>query len=254
MGQGNKLVSVITPVFNGERFLSDAFRSLKNQKFENWEWVIVDDCSTDRTPEILREFSVSESRVSMYSHHKNLGAAAARNTALKKAKGRFFAFLDVDDFWFPSKLSSQIRFMESKNCEISFSPFYIANEQGVISKEIWDLTAPNEINYEKLLKKQACFGCSTVIVDKERTGLFQMPDLRSGQDYATWVKFMREGRLACKHPEPMSAYRLVSGSLSRNKFKKAIRQWRIYRDQEGLGLRKSTYYFLNYAFRAIFRP
>ena len=248
------LVSVITPVFNGERFLSDAYDSLKSQKFQNWEWTVVDDCSTDNTWNILKNISASDGRVSMYSHLENLGAATARNTALKNSKGRFIAFLDVDDFWFPSKLNSQISFMLSNDCQISFSPFYIAKENGYLTTEIWDQNAPIEINYETLLMKKATFGCSTVIVDVDKAGMFRMPDLKSGQDYATWLKLLRKGALAHKYPEPVSAYRLVPGSVSRNKVKKAVRQWQIYRKHEGLGLRRSFYYFLNYAFRAIFRP
>jgi len=217
--------------------------------------LVTDDCSTDKTFLKLEEFAEVDPRIRIFKNPKNFGAAAARNMSIKNSKSRFLAFLDADDLWFPEKIKLQISFMKEEKCPISFTPFVLAGEAGERQTDrVWDLSAPSRLDHEGLLKKMATFGCSTVMVDLDKTGEFKMPNLRTGQDYATWLMLLRRGNIACKYPEPLSTYRLVGQSLSRNKIKKAARQWQIYRELEKLGFRESSYYFVNYAFRAIFRP
>lgn len=101
------LVSVLIPVFNGERTIGRAIRSLLSQTYEHWEAIVVDDGSSDQTLKILRKFQ--DERIKTFSHPKNLGRAAARQTALDHAKGEFIAFLDADDFYHPHKLEIQLK-------------------------------------------------------------------------------------------------------------------------------------------------
>ena len=251
----SNLISVITPAFNCMSFLPETYNCLLNQSYRHWEWIVTDDCSQDNSAEYLSSVSLQDSRVKLIKHTVNRGAACARNTSITASNGRYIAFLDSDDLWLPDKLKLQLAFIRNHKCAISFTPFFLVDEFGNnMGKKVWDLKAPNEVTYEKLLKKKATFGCSTVMIDRRKTGFFHMPNLRTGQDFATWLMLLRRELVALKYPDPLSSYRVVAGSLSRNKIKKAIRQWQIYRQQEGFDLHASAYYFLNYAYRAIVRP
>lgn len=248
-------VSIVTPTYNCGDFIQETYESLRQQTFSGWEWVVIDDCSRDQTFAAIQKMAALDNRIRVFRNSSNLGAAASRNISMENSASRFVAFLDGDDVWFPEKLKSQLAFMKENDCAISFTPFVLLNESGhQKSEKKWDSNAPDIIDYKKLLKKKATFGCSTVIVDREKTGSFQMPNLRTGQDYATWLSLLRNGNIALKYPEPLSAYRSAAGSLSSNKFKKAARQWQIYRELENIGFAKSFYYFLNYSFRAFIRP
>lgn len=108
----NDLVSIIMPSYNTAKYISAAIESILNQTYENWELIIVDDCSTDNTDEILTEYAKKDSRIRYYKNEKNSGAAVARNRALRQAKGKWVAFLDSDDLWEKDKLEKQICFMK----------------------------------------------------------------------------------------------------------------------------------------------
>src|SRR5690625_4190600 len=105
------LVSIITPVYNAERFLSETIKSVKEQTYKNWELLLVDDCSKDNSAKIIKEFNRTDDRIKYIKLEKNSGASISRNTGIKNAKGRFIAFVDSDDLWEPEKLEIQISYM-----------------------------------------------------------------------------------------------------------------------------------------------
>lgn len=247
------LVSVITPTFNSENFLDETYKSLKNQIYTNWEWVVTDDCSNDHTLHFLEKISKLDSRVRIFSLKKNSGAALARNNSISKARGRFLAFLDADDLWEKNKLQLQIEFMNSNQLAFTYTSYFIVCENGEKTQKIIDKKSRPKLNYEDLLRKQSTVGCSTVILDQQLLGEVRMPNIRTGQDYATWLSILKKGESAYHFPKPLTRYRLVSNSLSANKIAKAKRQWEIYRTIEKLSLMKSVYCFLFYSLRAIFR-
>lgn len=247
------LISIITASYNSENFIRSTYYSIVSQSYTNWEWLVTDDCSSDGSLDILKEIQVSDSRVKVFQNLTNLGAARARNKSLSQARGRFVAFIDADDLWESDKLLKQTNFMLRGSVGISFTAYRVINQQGHYQHLSIDLLAPCTVNYRELLVKKATFGCSTVMIDKFVIGNVIMPDLRTGQDYATWLSILKKGFTAHLLREPLTSYRIVKGSISRNKVKKAIRQWRIYRDVENLSLLDSLYCFTNYAYRAIFR-
>lgn len=246
-------VSIITANFNSHLFIQNTYNSISRQTINDWEWLVTDDCSCDGSFEMLGYIADSDKRVKLFKNSTNLGAAVARNKSISHAKGRFIAFIDADDLWAPNKLEKQIAFMLSKKAGISFTTYNIISEYGGDKNKEIDLNAPSIIDYHGLLSKNATFGCSTVMIDKSVVGSIYMPNMRTGQDYATWLSILKNGFVAHLLREPLSTYRIVSGSISRNKFKKALRQWEIYRSHEKLSLFSSIYYFVCYAFRAVFR-
>ena len=242
------LVSIITPVYNAERFLSETIKSVKNQTYENWELLLVDDCSKDNSVSIIKEFQKNDHRIKYIKLEKNSGASVTRNTGIKNAKGRFIAFVDSDDIWESNKLEIQIKYMLDKKLGFTFTSYRYMKENGTKTNKI--AKAPNKINYNGLLKN-TIIGCSTVVIDRKIIGDFLMPLVKKGQDTATWLMILRSQKYAYGIEEVLVDYRLVGNSLSSNKIKALKRTWNTYRNVEKLNIFKCTYVFCFYVFNAI---
>ncbi|WP_137419710.1 glycosyltransferase family 2 protein, partial [Escherichia coli] len=115
------LVSIITPSYNSEEFIVQTYDSIRNQTYSNWEWIVTDDCSFDRTWEILEEISAADPKVRIYRNKENSGAAVSRNNSIGKSKGKYLAFLDSDDLWEKNKLQEQLGFMKKNGYSFSFT-------------------------------------------------------------------------------------------------------------------------------------
>ena len=242
------LVSIITPVYNAERFLSETIKSVKEQTYKNWELLLVDDCSKDNSAKIIKEFNRTDDRIKYIKLEKNSGASISRNTGIKNAKGRFIAFVDSDDLWEPEKLEIQISYMLEKKLGFTFTSYRYMKENGVKTNKV--AKAPFKINYNELLKN-TIIGCSTVVIDKDIIGEFEMPLVKRGQDTATWLQILRNEKYAYGIQKDLVNYRLVGDSLSSNKIKALKRTWNTYRNVEKLNIFKSSYVFCFYVYNAI---
>lgn len=202
---------------------------------------------------MLDDISKKDPRVKFFQNEENSGAAVSRNNSLAHAKGEFIAFIDSDDLWLPNKLQTQLGFMEDNKIDFCFTAYELINEQGLPLGKKVDAQQPGAFTYNDMLRKQATLGCSTVMLRKSAFEDITMPLLRTGQDYATWLKLLKTGKKAHLLNEVLTSYRIMPNSISRNKFKKAKRQWQIYREVENLPLLKSAVCFCFYAWRAVFR-
>lgn len=245
-----EMVSIITPTYNAEKFLEETIQSVLNQSFKNFEMIIVDDCSKDRSVEIAEKYASLDERVKVYKLEKNSGAAVVRNTGIERAKGRYIAFLDSDDLWDKDKLEKQIAFMKTKDIGFSFTAYRLMDEEGGNLNKV--VSAPAEITYKDLLKNTV-IGCLTVVIDREKIGDFRMPLVRAGQDTATWLSILKKGNVAYGLNEDLASYRKVKGSISSNKIKALKRTWNTYRNIEKLRLIPCVYYYANYVIRAIIK-
>lgn len=242
-------ISIITPLYNSAEFLSDTIRSVQNQTFNNWEMILVDDCSADQSSGIAQSFADRDSRIRLIRLNKNLGAAVARNVAMEAAQGRYIAFLDSDDLWLPSKLETQLSFMQKKGIDFSFSAYEKIDEQG---KPLGFMGVPAKINYNQLLK--CCvIGCLTAMYDTEKLGKVYMPLVRKRQDFGLWLRLLKKTEFAYGIQEGLGQYRVRNDSISSNKVSAAIFNWRVYREVEKLSLLKSSYYFSHYLVRGVLR-
>jgi len=246
------LVSIVTPSYNSSKYIKQTIQSVLSQTYENWELIVVDDCSTDNSVEIIKEFAVNNSKIRLLEFQINKGAAEARNAAISMAKGEFIAFLDSDDIWKPFKLEQQINFMGNE-LDFTFTAYELIDEFGSKLNQQVDINQVGSFDYEDMLKKKATLGCSTVIVRSSGFSDISMPPLRTGQDYALWLKLLKTGKKAYVLSEILGQYRILSNSISRNKFKKALRQWQIYRQVEELPVLKAAICFYFYAWRSVFR-
>ncbi|HEX6593678.1 MAG TPA: glycosyltransferase family 2 protein [Bacillota bacterium] len=244
----NPLISVITPAYNAEKFIKQTIESVREQTYSNWEMIIVDDCSTDRTVEYVRQYEQRDQRIHLLKLEKNSGPGVARNTAMEHAEGRYIAFLDSDDLWYPEKLEKQLRFMQEKDIAFSFTKYVRMREDGTLTNAVTE--APESVGYEDLMK-HCVIGCLTVMLDRDKIGHLKMMDLRTRQDYVYWLTITKKGFRAYGLPEPLAKYRLVEGSISSNKWKAAKQNWYVYRHVEKQSLIKSLWYFANYAYKSI---
>lgn len=242
-------VSVITPVYNAEQFLRETLDSVLSQTYDNIEYILVDDCSTDDSADIINDYAQKDKRINYIKLEHNSGAAVARNTGLENATGRYIAFIDSDDVWYSEKLEKQLHFMKKSNEAFTYTKYERMSEDGKI---IGAPEFPRKLNYAGLLKNTA-IACSTVVVDREVIGDFRMPLVRKGQDTATWLHILKKHDYAYLVDEVLNQYRSREGSLSDNKFGALKRTWHTYRHIEKLPLYKASYYFVHYGINALKR-
>jgi len=238
------LITIITPAYNAEHFITDAIESVLKQTYTDWEMIIVDDHSTDRTIEKVHAYIKQDDRITLIQLGENSGSAVARNRAINAARGRFIAFLDSDDLWVPEKLEKQLAFMLDRDIAFSFTEYARMKEDGGLLKS--NIRAPETVDYNGLLK-HCVIGCLTVMIDMDKTGWVQMIDLRERQDYVLWLTLTKKGFLAYGLPEELAIYRIVKNSISSNKLKMARRNWNVYRRIERQGFFQSIWYILHYA-------
>lgn len=240
------LVSIITPAYNAEAYLQEAIASVQAQGYTNWEMIIVDDCSSDGTQRIARRAAEQDARIRYERLVSNSGAAVARNRALELARGRYVAFLDADDRWKSGKLERQLACMKENGYGFTFTGYEIIGREGNGFIQV-----PKSQNYVQALKNTA-IGCLTVIIDRSKSGDFQMPNYRRGQDHLTWLMLLKGGMTAYGLNENLAEYRKTgNGSLSGNKLKALKRQWHNYRKVEGIRLLPCCYYYLCYIVNAL---
>ena len=244
----SNLVSIITPSYNSSKFIDDCVKSIFSQTYSNWELLIVDDCSLDNSKDIISGFSNIDERIKPIFLESNVGAAEARNIAIRKAKGRYIAFLDSDDLWDSHKLEKQLSFMMENDIAFSYSTYQFISEDGEKLSNI--IIAPEKMTYHSYLKN-TIIGCLTVIIDREKTGSFEMPNIRSSHDMALWLLIMKRGFSAYGLNENLARYRVVSSSNTSNKINAAKDVWDVYRKVEKLNILYSVFCFIGYIFNAI---
>lgn len=242
-------ISIITPSYNSSKFIFESIHSVFNQSFFDWELIIVDDCSTDNSVEVIQSFVEFDSRIKLIQLPQNSGAAVARNEAIKAAQGRYIAFLDSDDLWLPDKLEKQLFFMQANDYPFSYAAYDKIDEDGEI---IAHIGVPDKVSYPDLLK-MCSIGCLTAMYDTEYFGKVTMPLIRKRQDLGLWLKLLRKADYAYGFNETLAQYRVRADSISANKANAAKFTWRLYREVEGLGLIKASYYFIHYAVRGLLR-
>lgn len=237
------LVSIITPLYNSEQYIERTIQSVLNQTYENWELLIVDDCSTDNGYKIVQELADKDNRIKLFKNEKNSGAAIARNKGIKAAQGKYIAFLDSDDQWHKDKLKIQVEFMESKNVGFTFTYYNHINEEGKTISQTINL--PKKVDYKSTMKNNK-IGCLTAMYNQEMFGKLYMRNLRKRQDYTLWLKILKKTKYAYCIPEDLATYTVREGSISSNKFSLVKYHWHIYKKIENQSFLKSLYYLSYY--------
>lgn len=214
----SELVSIIMPSFNTAKYIEESIKSVLAQTYTNWELIIVDDCSTDNTDEIVQPF-LSDDRIKYFKNEKNSGAAVSRNKALREAKGKWIAFLDSDDLWLPEKLERQISFMTANDYKFSYTDYEKIDEE---SESLHVLVGgPNNVT-KKVMYRYCYIGCLTVMYDSEFMGTIQIKDIKKNNDYAMWLQLCKKANCYLL-PENLAKYRIRKKSISHDKLSKKLK-------------------------------
>lgn len=225
------LVSVITPVFNDEKYIDRTLGSVFAQTYKDIEIVLVDDQSQDRSGEIIVEYQKTHPEIVYYLQPENKGAGYARNKALELARGQYVAFLDADDMWKPEKIEKQVKLLKDKGSGFCFTAIEMIDGDDKVIKG--KRKVKEEVNY-KFLLSNTMIPTSGVMVDRTIKGDFRMHLRRGGQDYATWLRLLRDGSKAYGIDEALVCYRIDGESLSSNKLKSIRQIWEIQTQDEGI--------------------
>lgn len=221
------LVSIVTPTFNSEKFISETIQSVQNQTYQNWEMIIVDDCSTDNTINLVYEKAKNDSRIKLNKLEINSGAGIARNYAIEKAKGKYIAFLDSDDLWKPEKLLKQLNFLKERKLPFTFSFYDCIDEQG--NKLNRSIEAPLKLTYRQLFFCNY-IGNLTGIYDTEYFGKIPINSIRKRQDWMMWLTILKKLKKAYVVPESLAYYRIRKESISSSKMDLIRYNFNIYRN------------------------
>lgn len=232
------LVSVVTPLYNAEKYISKTIESIINQEYNNLEIIIVNDCSKDKGPEIVKKYQNYDERIKLINLEKNSGAAVARNVGIENSKGDFIAFIDSDDIWEKAKLKDQISFMIENGYNFSYTDYVKIDEKG---KELRTIKCPKLLTYNKELLYNR-IGTSTVIYNQKILGKIYMPNLRQSEDYATWLKILKYYCNGYGLNKILTKYTVRKNSLSSNKLSLIKPHWEMYRKSEEFGIIKSSFY------------
>lgn len=240
-------VSVIMPIYNCEEFLRHSIRSVKNQTFNDWELIIVNDASVDNSLQEIMEFAKEDKRIKVINMEHNQGVGKCRNIAMSYAKGRYVAFLDSDDLWSKKKLEKQIAFMKEKNAGLSHTSFAYINEKG----DVWptgQLCVDEDVDRAKYMKTTQ-IGMSSVMIDRAKIDNLSFPeDRRLCEDAQAWMAQLRKGERFYGLDEVLLLYRIRSNQLSQNKIKMAANTFRRYMEERDLPLYQRLCYFSQYAY------
>lgn len=250
-GDKNGLISIVVPVYQVERFIQETIESVQKQTYENWELLLVDDCSKDKSCALIEEKAAKDERIRLIRQETNQGAAAARNSGIRHAEGRYLCFLDSDDLWEHDKLECELQFMQEKQAGFVFTGYEFTDEYGKGLGKI--VRVPEEISYSEALKNTTIF-TSTVMIDRSKIkdeDIF-MPKIAS-EDTATWWHLLKVYGKAYGLDKNLVKYRRSANTLSSNKVEAIKRIWKLYRKQERLNVIYSAYCMCFWALRAVLR-
>jgi len=234
------LVSIITPCYNSEKYIRQTIESVLKQTYKNFEMIIVDDISTDKSVEIIKEYQKKDSRIKLFEAKEKIGASGARNLALRKMKGKYAAFLDSDDLWAKEKLEIQVKFMEENNVDFSYTDYGYVDEQDNILDMI--RISPNKTTHFSMLIGDS-LGCLTIMYNATKCGVMQIPSLKKRNDYALWCMVLKKLKKGKKCPGILAWYRKSSNSLSAGKKSKLVKyHYKVHRTVNKLDVIRASFF------------
>lgn len=241
------LISVVMPAYNAENYIGEAIRSVQSQTYTNWILLVIDDCSTDHTADVVQIFANTDDRIRLFRNTHNLGAAKTRNRGFELSEGEWVALLDSDDVWHSDKLEKQLTVALNSGSEIVYCSYSLISYDG---QKISDYIVPEQTSYDDMLK-ESVFSCSTTLLAKSVVDNNRFSPDYYHEDLVYWLQLLKKGYSASACCEPLADYRIVEGSRSHSKVQSAKNRWEVYRKVEKLSLLKSLSVFLSYTARGL---
>lgn len=243
-----ELISIITPMYNSRTFISMTIDSVLSQSYTCWEYILVDDHSSDDTFEFVLSNYGSDERIKVFKTPENGGAGVARNFGLKNATGNIIAFLDADDIWHKDKLSRQLDFMKLNNSAIVHTSYTFINEHNEpISGSVKVSPILNLNSYMRNTE----IGMSTSLINKDLVGEFSLNTMRTRQDTRLWLDLLGAGYVSHGLDENLVLYRVRKGQISGNKFIISIRTFKLYMSLKSVPFKDRFINYFYYAFNAV---
>lgn len=242
------MVSIIIPAFNCMQYIEHTVRSVLEQSFQDYELIVIDDASTDRTADVLGRMALQVPRMQLVRNSGNMGVAQTRNRGLQLASGEYIAFLDADDLWMPDKLECQMAYMQRADLDICYTGYSFVDEQGAQIRSAYHV--PRTLDMQMLLKENV-IGCSTALMRRAAIGNIQMRSEYAHEDYVFWLELMQNSCRFGGIDQPLMQYRISRGSRSSNKRGAAANRWRIYRSFLGMTRAASLSAFASYSVHGI---
>ena len=221
-----KLCSIIVPAYNCEKFVGKTLESICSQTYKDLEIIIINDCSVDQTAQVIKNYALMDKRIRSYNNEKNIGVSATRNYGVSLARGKWIAFLDSDDYWLPDKLEKQFALIERTKADLCYTGCNFINHTGKELNSTFKVA--EKITYKQLLY-QNIIVCSSVLVKKKLLLKHPMCGDEMHEDFAVWLKILKEGNSAYGVNEPLVMYRISKGSKSGNKIKAAKMTYKVYK-------------------------
>ena len=245
------LVSIITPCYNGSKYIGETIKSVLAQTYKEWEMIIVDDGSKDNSVEILEEFAQKDNRIKLIKQ-PNGGSANARNNGIRNAEGRYIALLDADDLWDNNFLEEQLKFMKEKNVVLVYGSYRRIDEN---SNEILRPLIAREKSTLKDMQRMCYIGCLTGLYDSKKFGkVYLKEELKSiRDDYAYWLDIMQFEKVAYGNQKVLASYRVLVNSVTGKKAKLIKAQYNFYRNYLKLGFFRSVYNTIYWGCSGLFK-
>lgn len=232
------LVSIIMPYYNAAEYIRETVEAIMAQTYKEWELIIVDDCSpAPETPGVLKKISALDERIKVLKTEKNGGAGLARNVGIEAAKGDYLAFCDSDDWWYPTKLDEQMKFMQDNNYPFTCTWYEDANEK---LESYYTMKQSPKQNYQSMIS-----GCNVgtpgVMIDLKALGKKYMPALRRAEDWGLWMMYLKETDFLYTYPKALWKYRHIPGSETSNKWKQMKAVVTMYQQVLGMNILKAWF-------------
>lgn len=249
MDNVSELVSIIMAAYNAEKTIETAIQSVISQTYTHWELIVINDCSKDRTIDIVNQYAEKDSRIHLLNNEKNQGVSLTRKRGLEESNGAWIAVLDSDDLWVSDKLEKQLLLAQKENAKLIFTGSDFIDQNG--NPIDWTLHVPDILSYRKLLKQNVVSN-SSVLVKKELYQKFYAVNDDMHEDFAIWLGITKAGHMAYGIDEPLLIYRIAKTSKSGNKLKAARMNWNTYR-YVGLNPLSSFYYMCWYTVKGVLK-
>lgn len=247
----DELVSIITPLYNAERYVALTIESVLAQTYPHWEMIIINDGSRDGSERIAQSYAERDARIRVFTQ-ANAGSAAARNNGIRRAEGRYIALLDADDVWEPYFLESQLSLLREKNCQLVYGAHRRIDEHG--EECLRPFFPPERIDYHSMLRT-CSISCLTALYDTVPYGKFYLhEEFRSlRDDYIYWLEIMHHCEVAYGNRRILGSYRILKTSATAGKWKMIWPQFRVYLEVEKLGWIRSCYYLCTWAIHGLIK-
>ena len=233
------LISIIIPYYKKKKFIKKTLDSIKRQTYKKFEIIIIYDDENLEELYFLKSLCKNKKNIKILVNKKNYGAGYSRNLGIKKAKGKFIAFIDADDFWKSNKLSIQLKFMIKNKVNFTHTSYYVINKKKIISTRF----ARNFFDYKALLS--SCdIGLSTVMVKRDLLKNTLFPELKTKEDFVLWLRLLKKENKIIAINQPLSFWREVNNSLSSNILQKLLDGYQVYRLFMKMSILKSFYYLI----------